>query len=452
MVAKSAPALVPADDLEKDATAVGLNKVHESFFIEKPKISENSKHCEKLDEKKKGAKDICNKAVHFFKEIAKKNGTESDQHCKYLPIWLYDEIGKIHENHKAQINTISFIKELTDAVYNAKGEINYYKCNPSLYEANITLDDWKNRKLSYIYFNKHDEIKTNVNTKIKDQCSKYLKYLNSYDPLYKKYYVTSNCTGWFPYSSAHFKCDNKKYDPNLLLTIVKKCSGEASTGGGSLLSLFSWGGSTSRQTSDKGAGTRQVASNTLGSGSGVPTKPTGPVAASSLSGQSRVAQQVAGSRSAPAQLPAHSKDRQLGDPEVQKLAQIAMAQSGEMGLQAQMVTDGSYPTYENSPESSTGSFDFLKKTQEFLKSDYFRHSIVIASAVGVFIFFSYFFNSSRSGSRSNKKKKSRRKPEYNYYDPNEEVLSMYGYEHSVADSQMDDVNLSYQPRRRDSYY
>ncbi|SCA59913.1 VIR protein [Plasmodium vivax] len=405
MSTRSAPVLVPADDLEKDATAVGLNKVHENFFVENLKISENNKHCEKLDVKNPGTKNLCNKAVHFFKEIAKKKGTESDQHCKYLPIWLYDEIGKIHKDHKASIGTIPFIKELTDAVYKAKREIPENRCYASLYEAYINLNDWKNRKISYTYFNKHNDIKTKVNGQSKEQCSKYLKYLNSYAPLYKKYHV-DYCTGWFRSGSDYFKCDKKIYDPDLLLPTAKKCSGEAPTrggSGGSILSLFSWG-SSSRPSSDKGAETRQGAASSLGSGGGVPTKPAGPVAASSLSGQSRGSQQVAGSRSAPAQLSAHLKGSQLGDPEVQKLAQGAVAQSGEMGLQVQMVTDGSYPTYENSPESSTGSFDFLKKTQKILKSDYFRHSIVIASAVGVFIFFSYFFNSSRSGSRSNKKR------------------------------------------------
>ncbi|VVA00350.1 PIR protein, partial [Plasmodium vivax] len=147
----------------------------------------------------------------------------------------------------------------------------------------------------------------------------------------------------------------------------------------------------------------------------------------------------------------HLNGIKIEDPEVQKALEKAMAaQSGGMGLQgqiAQMTMDGSYVAGANSPEGSTSSVDFLKKTQEFLKSDNFRHSVVGASAIGVFIFFFYFFISTRSGPRPIKRKKSRRKPEYNYYDPNEEAFSRYGSEHSVADSEMSDMNLSYHPRR-----
>ncbi|VUZ99727.1 PIR protein [Plasmodium vivax] len=432
MVTKSAPAtIVSGKDLEKDATALDLDILHKDFFVP-PKTPSADSNCNSLSKHKSDVKDLCNKTVHFLKEIAKSKVGERDQRCNYLPYWLYDEIAKIHEKHQDKISSITFIKELTDAVNKANKGITVNKCNASLYYHSITLDDWKKRKISYIYFNKHDDIKTKVNSKIKDQCSKYLKYLNIYAPLYKKYYV-DNCNGWFFNGSTYFKCDGK-YDPNILLTTAQKCSTGSTGSGGTLLSIFGLGSSPSRTSQSSASGTRQGASSSLGS-----------AAASPLSSQSRGAPQLAG-RSATSQPPTHLNGIKIEDPEVQKALEKAMAaQSGGMGLQgqiAQMTMDGSYVAGANSPEGSTSSVDFLKKTQEFLKSDNFRHSVVGASAIGV----------SRSGSRSNKKKKSRRKPEYNYYDPNEEVLSMYGYEHSVADSQMDDVNLSYQPRRRDSYY
>ncbi|KMZ95254.1 hypothetical protein PVMG_05892 [Plasmodium vivax Mauritania I] len=382
MVTKSATAtIVSGKDLENYATALDLHRLHEQFFVTSKTPSDDS-NCNSLSKQKSGVKDLCNKTVHFLKEIAIKRGKESDQPCSYLPYWLYDEIAKIHEKHDEKISSITFIKELTDAVNKAKNGITGSKCNASLYDGNITLDDWKKRKISYIYFNKHDEIKNKVNRPSKDQCDKYLKYLNSYAPLYKKYYAYS-CRGWIFYGSPYFKCDDRKYDPKLLITTAQKCSTGSTGGGGTLLSIFGLGSSPSRTSHSSASGTRQGAASSVGS-----------AAESPLSSQSRDAQQLAGSRSATSHLPPHLKGIPI-DPELQKVVEKAMAaQSGGMGQQAQiaqMTMDGSYAAHANSHEGSTGSVDFLKKTQEFFKSDNFRHSVVGASAIGVFIFFFYFF-------------------------------------------------------------
>ncbi|KMZ81282.1 hypothetical protein PVIIG_02709 [Plasmodium vivax India VII] len=367
--------------IEKDATALDLDILHKDFFVP-PKTPSADSNCNSLSKHKSDVKDLCNKTVHFLKEIAKSKVGERDQRCNYLPYWLYDEIAKIHEKHQDKISSITFIKELTDAVNKANKGITVNKCNASLYYPSITLDDWKKRKISYIYFNKHDEIKANVNRQSKDKCDKYLKYLNSYAPLYKKYYG-ENCGGWFFNGSPYFKCDDRKYDPKLLITTAQKCSTGSTGGGGTLLSIFGLGSSPSRTSHSSASGTRQGAASSVGS-----------AAESPLSSQSRDAQQLAGSRSATSHLPPHLKGIPI-DPELQKVVEKAMAaQSGGMGQQAQiaqMTMDASYAAHANSHEGSTGSVDFLKKAQEFFKSDNFRHSVVGASAIGVFIFFFYFF-------------------------------------------------------------
>ncbi|SCO65526.1 VIR protein [Plasmodium vivax] len=448
MVTKSAPAtIVSGKDLEKDATALDLHILHKDFFVT-PRTPSVDTNCSLLDSKKIGAKNLCNNVVHFLKEIAKKKGTESYQRCSYLPYWLYDEIAKIHEKHNEKISTITFIKDLTEAVNKAKKGIPENKCTVSLYDPNITLDDWKKRKITYIYFNKHDAIKSSVNRPNNDKCSQHFKYLNSFYPLYQTFYKQFSCVNWFPSNPDYFKC-SYVYNPDKLLTTVKKCSTGSSGGGSSWPSLFSFGSSSPRASQSLASGTRQGASSSLGSGGSVTTKPAGSSAASPLSSQSRDAQQLAG-RSATSQLPTHLNGIKIENEDLRRAVEKAMAQSGGLGLQgqmAQMVTDGSYVADANSPEGSTDSVDFLKKAQEFLKSDNFRHSVVGASAIGVFIFFFYFFISTQSGRRPIKREKSRRKPEYNYYDPNEEAFSRYGSEHSVADSEMSDVNLSYHPRR-----
>ncbi|KNA00212.1 hypothetical protein PVNG_06421, partial [Plasmodium vivax North Korean] len=214
---------------EKDATALDLHILHKDFFVT-PRTPSVDTNCSLLDSKKIGAKNLCNNVVHFLKEIAKKKGTESDQRCSYLPYWLYDEIAKIHEKHNEKISTITFIKDLTEAVNKAKKGIPENKCTVSLYDPNITLDDWKKRKITYIYFNKHDAIKSSVNRPNNDKCSQHFKYLNSFYPLYQTFYKQFSCVNWFPSNPDYFKC-SYVYNPDKLLTTVKKCSTGSSGGG-----------------------------------------------------------------------------------------------------------------------------------------------------------------------------------------------------------------------------
>ncbi|KMZ95166.1 hypothetical protein PVMG_05084 [Plasmodium vivax Mauritania I] len=112
-------------------------------------------------------------------------------------------------------------------------------------------------------------------------------------------------------------------------------------------------------------------------------------------------------------------------------------------------------------EGSNDSYNFLQSTQKILKSEYFPHSVVGASIVGVVIFLFYYFRVKRNAflqyecfntpirSPTNKREKKEKKTEDNYYDKHEEELSRYGSQQSFAETQMSDAYLSYQPR---AYY
>ncbi|GAB69391.1 CYIR protein, partial [Plasmodium cynomolgi strain B] len=364
---------------ENDATALGFHTLHEKFFVI-PKQLTNDSNCDPLEKKQRGAKDLCNNVVHFLKEIAKKKGTEQYQLCSYLPYWLYAEIAKFKVDNNAKISTISFIKELTEAVKKAKNGISGYKCNVSLYDANITLDEWKIRKFLYIYFKKFDELSRDVNRTNNDKCSKHNKYLNSINSLYKTYYTKLGCGGWFwSIGPDYFPCSSS-YNPNKLLPKVTTCKDQSPSRSTLLSFLPFWGSSSSSHSSSSSqASTGNPAS------SDVPKDgPSKPVAGS-----------VGGVSAPGTKLNVVKSPRPVGPATVGRLDATGTL-NGRSAYPNQLdqllpLPDG-YPGLPTPPEGSASSFDFLKKTRDILKSDYFRHSVMGVSVIGVLIFFYFYFS------------------------------------------------------------
>ncbi|KMZ81213.1 hypothetical protein PVIIG_02695 [Plasmodium vivax India VII] len=169
MAKPAAPAVVSAVDLEKDATDLNLHTLHKDFFVI-PKTLKTDSNCDPLEKQQKGAKNLCNSAVHFVKELSGKQGTENYRRCKYLPYWLHDEIGKLYKEHNKNIDSIPFIKPLIEAVDKATKTITNDKCNSLHYDGSITLDEWKARKLLYIYFKNFDELSREVSRPSNDKC------------------------------------------------------------------------------------------------------------------------------------------------------------------------------------------------------------------------------------------------------------------------------------------
>ncbi|CAG9480256.1 unnamed protein product [Plasmodium vivax] len=453
---------ISATDLENAAKALKYDTLYDSFFSES-KQSKYEDHCKVFDaagkQKDEDAKKICHKLAFFLEKIAEnKKKEERDKYCNYLPYWLYGEIGKIYKGQPStELKKIPFFNDLTSAKDNIYRHITGYKCYLP-YDNSTNLDELIKRKISFIYFNKHADIKKDVAALTdKGKCEKYSTYLeliNSFYKVIEKQYC-GNRSWWSSPVPKYFNCD-KNLNPESLLSTAKKCAGTASGSGGGggglgIFSIFGFGGSSSSRSSGNGRGAEAQSSRNAAD----PAKDRGKAATTGSlgGGDSRGAASLGKSVNLPGSGLGTVPPNRVGLTGAQNQAGAMLNTVGQL---SNGNNDGLSADPGNVHTEVTGevldSSDIFQKISQVLKSDYFRHSIVVASAVGVFIFFSYFFNSSRSGSRSNKKKKSRRKPEYNYYDPNEEVLSRYGSEYSVADSQMDDVNLSYQPRRRDSYY
>ncbi|KMZ77268.1 hypothetical protein PVIIG_06161 [Plasmodium vivax India VII] len=259
--------------------------MHEKFFVKKGNISETGNYCNVFDIKvkeNKEAKELCNNVVQFLKKIAVKTaGEESNNLCSYLPYWLYDEIWGIHLDRKKNIEHIPFVKNLIDAVNNASSKIPNNKCSRLPYYSHINLDEWKKRKISYIYFKKYNEIEGMINAPKKDNCNNHYKYLNNVASLYKLY-NQSNCTGfgsWFV-TSDYFICGSK-YDPSKLLLKVATCKDQVplrSSGGGggfSISSLFGGSSSSSGSSEGKEATRERAPGSVLKAGSHTPVKGAG---------------------------------------------------------------------------------------------------------------------------------------------------------------------------------
>ncbi|SCA60214.1 VIR protein [Plasmodium vivax] len=414
--------------LEKATEELELDKIYKEYF----KTSEKSTYDSECNAVNKGkpdndpAKVLCKKLLYFLEKIASlPKKSENADRCSYLRYWLYDEIGKIETKHSTKISQMPFVKDLFGVGNKVNEKIKKNTCVLPTLENNIDLDEWKKRKLSYIYFENYDKIKQLSSSNDKAKCKKYSEYVKSFNTLFEKY-KKEHCDGkswWFiPPNTHYFRCSSIYY-PNTLLSELAKCE----------------------------AGTAQ-SSKTL----------KGPVAVSAARqgvqapADRRVAVPVKPERGAGLTSAAPAKGTVVA--ELQSGRVTTLQRTGTeppTGPSLQGINEGTYtvPTLEHNtfwgeaPDTS----NFLEKTFDMFKSDYFRHVIVGASTIGVLMFIYFFFKSTSKKSQMHIRERKNREPENNYYDAYEEEYSRYGSQPSIADSQMSDAYMPYQPRP-DSYY
>ncbi|KMZ80607.1 hypothetical protein PVIIG_04392 [Plasmodium vivax India VII] len=371
-------------DWEKDSEPLKLNKLYDDFYV-KDSNSKFINECNALDNHEKthnGVKELCMKLVSSLDNLSKMEAKkqEREDRCNYLPYWLYDEIGKIYKKtFLKSSDTPPFFKELIGVGNKVNQKINGKKCTTLPQYHNYSLDEWKKRKYSYIYFKKYNELSSDVSRANNDKCSEHNKYLNSIDSLYKNYYE-SKCTGWFGGDTDYFKCD-KNLNPNILLPKVVKCQVSRSSsggGGGFFGGLLGWSSSRGSTASQAGEARQNPASATAGK--------AGPQAQETRAGN------VGSTQYAKlAAVPRESKATPInmeGQPIPEKQSGSSIEQNQKVHLQHM---PNSYTGLDALPDGSSGSSDFLKSTHEILKSEYFRHAVVGASIIGVLIFLFYFF-------------------------------------------------------------
>ncbi|CAG9473075.1 unnamed protein product [Plasmodium vivax] len=443
MAKPAAASVISAEKLEKAAEVLKLKTYYDDFFSknEQPKSADLCKIFDTQDKKKENEKKICLNLVRHLEKIGEMTETSKRyDHCNYLTYWFYDEIGKIYNDHLSKINEVQFFKDLI-GVGNDVNKKKIVKNTCFIKSENgVNLDEWKKRKLSYIYMKNYNAIKSKIGSQNKEQCDKYSTYLDNINKLYTNY-KTKKC-GWF-WSPDYADCYDR-YNPNSIITELAKCKTQGSRSSQS--SVLGWilGSSSSRATSNKGSQGAQEPSRTAVAKSpgGIASpggKPTGTEGVGVNKGLASVA-------------PAQSREVLGRTQNAVGVSPLGSSQAGvHMPHGSKDIQQVSYTTLPTAPEVNPDTSNFLEKTFGILKSEYFRHSIVGASIIGVLVFLFFFFKSSPIGSQTNKGEKKKRKSQNNYYDEYEEELPRYESQQSLAESQMSDAYISYQPRR-DRYY
>ncbi|EDL42634.1 variable surface protein Vir12-related, partial [Plasmodium vivax] len=432
MAKPAAASVISAEKLEKAAEVLKLKTYYDDFFSknEQPKSADLCKIFDTQDKKKENEKKICLKLVRHLEKIGEiTEKPKRDEHCNYLTYWFYDELGEIYKDYSKKKEDISSFNDLIGVVNKVNvPQSRYPKCTLK-YESGVSLDEWKKRKLSYIYMKNYDDIKSKIFSQKKEQCDKYTTYIDNINTLYINY-KTNKC-GWLMSSKDYADCSGK-YDPKPLITELAKCKTQGSNGSQS--SLLSWflGSPSPKTAPNKGSPGVQEPSRTAVSKSpgGIASpggKPTGTEGAGAKKGLESVA-------------PSQSRDALNGTKSPVPVAPLGSSQAGvHMPHGSKDIQQVSYTTLPTAPEVNPDTSNFLEKTFGILKSEYFRHSIVGASIIGVLVFLFFFFKSTPIRSQSNKGEKKKRKSQNNYYDEYEEELQRYESQQSLAESQMSDA-------------
>ncbi|KNA01681.1 hypothetical protein PVNG_06598 [Plasmodium vivax North Korean] len=160
------PAVTPvisAKDLEKIAEELKLKTFYDDFFLksEQPKPADPCKIFETPDKKKENERNICLKLVRHLEKIGEiTEKSKRDDYCNYLTYWFYDELGEIYKDYSKKKEDISSFNELIGVVNKVNiPQSRYPKCTLKS-ETGVSLDEWKKRKLSYIYKKNYNDIKS----------------------------------------------------------------------------------------------------------------------------------------------------------------------------------------------------------------------------------------------------------------------------------------------------
>ncbi|CAI7718051.1 Plasmodium vivax Vir protein, putative [Plasmodium vivax] len=216
------------DRLSKDSH---LNKKYEEFEKNVRDSSTISNVCDSLNiTYTKITKELCNKVaanlkyVYDIKEEDKKKNT-----CRLYKYWTYDQMWKFLGNNKDPNHVKSVITDFLNVRDGVSKKNNNYSCQ--YYFHNKDFQDLKEnleKKFLYDYFKDFQSIRSNVYSKAKyDLYNKYITYIKR---LYDEY--GEDCTDPIDFMEyncdEYFEQDSQEYDPNVLLTTLKKYKGQTS--------------------------------------------------------------------------------------------------------------------------------------------------------------------------------------------------------------------------------
>ncbi|GAW83979.1 variable surface protein [Plasmodium gonderi] len=216
---------IPKPSLEEVSRSLELNEMYEEFFTKEEKYNSDN-YCNEVEEynsRYNGVSALCRKLVGFLKKIPQTTIVKTrNDYCDYLTYWLHDKIGDIYKNTSEKTENIPFFKDLINVMKKVNSELKGYNCT-FIHDYKVSLDEWKNRKFSYIYLKNYNNIKEIINREFMDNCDMYITYLNNINTLYTKY-KNNKCTGFLFFLSVPNYVDcSSKYKPHELLSTLNNC-------------------------------------------------------------------------------------------------------------------------------------------------------------------------------------------------------------------------------------
>ncbi|CAI7719835.1 Plasmodium vivax Vir protein, putative [Plasmodium vivax] len=216
------------DRLSKDSH---LNKNYEEFDNNVSDSSKINKVCDSLSiTNTKITKELCNKVaenlqyVYNIKEEGKKKST-----CLLYKYWTYDQMWKFLGNNRDHNHVKSVIAHFVNIREKVSKKNNNYSCQYYFHRNNFQdLKEGLEKKFLHDYFKNFESIRTNIHSRDKyDLYNKYITYIKSLYDEHAEY-----CTDFLDYienyCDEYYEQDSKDYDPNVLLTTLKKYKGQTS--------------------------------------------------------------------------------------------------------------------------------------------------------------------------------------------------------------------------------
>ncbi|KMZ92313.1 hypothetical protein PVMG_03668 [Plasmodium vivax Mauritania I] len=430
-------------DLENASKNLKHDKLYEDFF-EYKKPSEFNNYCDVFgsqgQKKNENAKQICPKLIYFLEKIANmQNKVEGDKRCKYLRYWLYDEIGKIHTGGSISMDKLSYIADLIEVGNKVNKEKLKNRCSLPLHDKNVKLDEWKNRKLSYIYLKKYDDIKKDINPTNKDKCNMYTTYLNNMNSLYNTYKKECKPGAWWGYSGPDYADCYSTHKPDNLIALLKNCN--KSTSGGTT-------GTTSWLSSLLGPSNRSSSGSQHNASPGV-AKVADAAGQQRGQGASQGVTRSTSSGSSASSLTAAPERKQVSSEmsvTVNPKAPLSPPSRENSGNVVNAVRPNAVETSSDAGPVTTMAVSGTLETLNEKSDKNFIRNIVMATAILGTIFFLFYYNlSSRLKSSFPKRKRKKKIFEHNYYEEYEKEFEKYDSEDRSLASEDDRYYLNYQP-------
>ncbi|SBT82975.1 PIR protein [Plasmodium ovale] len=198
------------------------NKLYEDFN-QNVTLSDYDKYCNKIFRESDGNEEVKKLYAMYARNFKIINDIQEEEYritrCNHFMYWTYDKIRKmIRTKTNKDINILNH-KNFIDIRNQISRETQKYFCQYTF--QHDKLDDWREEKDLYDYFENFDYIKSKIDSDI-NKCKNYYKYVTYINELYKKHKEDEDydCCSFWDDCNRYFKCE-QKFNPTELLVELK---------------------------------------------------------------------------------------------------------------------------------------------------------------------------------------------------------------------------------------